>query len=66
MRFDSFFIQPEEMGCDTLDFYVEYEEVENPTPRPYAFRSKVYRLVVSKIEGGWNIDSFGLAPGQGE
>ena len=64
MRSLGFSIFPLEPG--TFDFYIELEEIENPTPRPYAFRSRVYRLVLSKIEGGWNIDSFDLAPGQEE
>lgn len=55
-------IYPQEPG--TFDFYIEIDC--STEARPYAFRSRVYRLVLSKIEGGWNIDSFGLAPGQEE
>lgn len=62
MRYVPASILPQEPG--SFDFYMEIDC--STEVRPYAFRSKVYRLVVSKIEGGWNIDSFGLAPGQEE
>lgn len=62
MRYVPSTILPQEPG--SFDFYIEIDC--STESRPYAFRSKVYRLVLSKIEGGWNIDSFGLAPGQEE